>query len=255
VANFILLILTYGITGLIAFTILKWLQIPAGNIGDWLVGGAIFAWLLTIVIIPWNIHFSAREVLAEAETSKERGIPIDGRKYSYIKLLAKRSLIIAIALHLISTGVLYYLAANGITTIGYVGAIAALLLTILRPIVRSYLFWVSRIESIKQEFINPREDIVELRQRLSNLEQNMQQVQQSLNPENQLSWAFKQGEYIDELRSQTNRLMAVLEELRATNTLEHERLTRESKQLVAQITTDGQFLDHVREIIRFFKSA
>ena len=27
------------------------------------------------------------------------------------------------------------------------------------------------------------------------------------------------------------------------------------EQAIAQLTTDGQFIDHVREIIRFFKSA
>jgi hypothetical protein len=32
-------------------------------------------------------------------------------------------------------------------------------------------------------------------------------------------------------------------------------LSREARQAIAQLTTDGQFLDHVREIIRFFKTA
>jgi len=31
--------------------------------------------------------------------------------------------------------------------------------------------------------------------------------------------------------------------------------TRKSQQAIAQLSTDGQFLDNVREIIRFFKSA
>ncbi|WP_158054511.1 hypothetical protein [Scytonema sp. HK-05] len=42
---------------------------------------------------------------------------------------------------------------------------------------------------------------------------------------------------------------------RATNLTEHERLAREARGAIAQLSTDGQFLDHVREIIRFFKTA
>jgi hypothetical protein len=48
--------------------------------------------------------------------------------------------------------------------------------------------------------------------------------------------------------------MAMIEELRATNQIEHEGLGREARNAIAQLSVDGQFLEHVREIIRFFKS-
>jgi hypothetical protein len=32
-------------------------------------------------------------------------------------------------------------------------------------------------------------------------------------------------------------------------------MSREARAAVAQLSTDGQFLEHVREILRFFKSA
>ncbi|MEL7246054.1 MAG: hypothetical protein AAGM40_27530, partial [Cyanobacteria bacterium J06573_2] len=56
-------------------------------------------------------------------------------------------------------------------------------------------------------------------------------------------------------RKELATIAATIEELKATNKLEHERLSRESKQAIAQLSTDGQFLEHVREIIRFFKAA
>jgi hypothetical protein len=43
--------------------------------------------------------------------------------------------------------------------------------------------------------------------------------------------------------------------LRATNERDHDRLSRESRQAIAQLSTDSQVLEHVREIIRFFKGA
>ncbi|CDN12950.1 hypothetical protein RintRC_3814 [Richelia intracellularis] len=51
------------------------------------------------------------------------------------------------------------------------------------------------------------------------------------------------------------RIGANLEELRATNQKQHEGLSRESREAIAQLSIDGQFLDHVREIIRFLKTA
>ena len=46
-----------------------------------------------------------------------------------------------------------------------------------------------------------------------------------------------------------------LNELHTTNQAEHAHLSREAEHAIAQITADGQFLDHVREIIRFVKNA
>src|SRR6476646_10029188 len=95
---------------LAAFGLLQWLHIPAGNFLDWVIGGASFWWLLVIVTVPWNVHFQAKEVLAEAAQSRERDIPVDERQVKYVQNLAKRSLWVALGLHLFSTIGLYTLA-------------------------------------------------------------------------------------------------------------------------------------------------
>jgi hypothetical protein len=243
-AGYVSIVTGFGIVGIVAFALLQWLHVPAGSISDWLIGISMFAWLIAIATLPWNIHFNAREVLAESKISKERGISVDERNLAYVKVLAQRSLWIAISLHLISAGVFYYLAAYGYTSLGYIGAIAALLLSVLRPIVRAYLFWLSRLQSIRQSVFAPREDIVTLRQSVNQLDSKLQQMQGILDLENPTSWAYKQQLQTVDLRSQVNRLSAMLEELRATNNVEHERIIRESKQLVAQLTTDGQSRSH-----------
>ena len=48
---------------------------------------------------------------------------------------------------------------------------------------------------------------------------------------------------------------AVLEEYQAKNTVAHEQLSREAKNAIASLSEDSQFLGHVREIIRFVKTA
>ncbi|MFN6498294.1 MAG: hypothetical protein RMX65_015000 [Nostoc sp. DedQUE01] len=240
---------------LVAFGLLQWLHIPAGSFLDWVIGGASFWWLLVIVTVPWNVHFQAKEVLAEAAQSTEKGIPVDEKQVKYVTVLAKRSLWVAIALHLFSAVGLYTLAVTGISTVGYVSSGAALLLTILRPAIRAYEYLYARLTMIRQEWKYPREDIVELRDRFSNLEQKVQSLEEQLNPEQSYSLPATQQRFAEETRRDLARIAANLEELRAINHTEHERLGREARNAIAQLSTDGQFLDHVREIIRFFKSA
>ncbi|MEL6459627.1 MAG: hypothetical protein AAFY21_14070 [Cyanobacteria bacterium J06641_2] len=243
------------VTTLLAFSVLQWFHIPAGNFLDWVIGGASFWWLLVIVTVPWNIHFKAKETLFDAEQSIEKEIPVDEKQLKYVKLLVKRSLIIAISLHILSTIGLYTLAATGISAVGYISSGAALLLTGLRPAISAYEYLYKRLTNIGRELKYPREDIVELRNRFSAVEEKVFIIEAQLNPENPDSLAAKQNVHSQQTRKELATIAATIEELKATNKLEHERLSRESKQAIAQLSTDGQFLEHVREIIRFFKAA
>ncbi|BAZ18911.1 hypothetical protein NIES4071_107960 (plasmid) [Calothrix sp. NIES-4071] len=137
---------------LLAFGILQWFNIPTGNFLDWVIGGASFWWLLVIVTVPWNVHFQAKQVLAEAEQSQEKGIPVDEKQLAYVKILAKRSFVVALVLHLVSTLSLYILAAVGISAVGYIGSGAALLLTGLRPAISAYEYLSTRLLAIRQQW-------------------------------------------------------------------------------------------------------
>ncbi len=240
---------------LLTFIILQGLQLPVGRFIDWVIGIATFWWLLIIVTFPWNIHFQAREVVFEATISMEKNIPIKPKNLDYAKKWVKWSLIIAIALHLISAIGLYALAVSGISSIGYLGSGAALLLTVLRPVMRAYKYIAARLAAIQREFLYPREDIVKLRQDVKDISKKVKALQTQLNTENEQSWATKQEARLAGMGQEINRVWVALNEQRTTNQSDHARLSREAEHAIAQISADGQFLDHVREIIRFVKSA
>ena len=240
---------------LLGFGGLQWFQIPAGSFLDWVIGGASFWWLLVIVTVPWDVHFQAKEVLAEAAQSTEKQIPVDEKQVNYVTVLAKRSLWVAIGLHLFSAVGLYTLAATGISAVGYISSGAALLLTVLRPAIRAYEYLYARLRMIRQEFQYPREDVMELRVRFYRLDETVKRLEQQLNPQLDNSLPATQKRFAEQTRTDVASLNASLAELRATNQVEHDRLAREARSAIAQLSTDGQFLDHVREIIRFFKSA
>jgi len=42
------------------------------------IGAVSLAWLVAVVVLPWNLHFRARHVLAEMKVSEQRGIRFEG---------------------------------------------------------------------------------------------------------------------------------------------------------------------------------
>lgn len=239
----------------LAFGLLKFFQIAAGTFLDWLLGLAILEWLLVIVTVPWNIYFAARQTTATAIDSQDKGIKVEQRQLNYAQTISKRSLIAAIFLHLLSAAGLYWIAQAGITAIGYWGAAAALLLTALRPAISSYEYLAERLRSIQQDFKYPREDALELRDRLSGVEVEVKSLLRKLDENSENSWLSKQNQRWHIHQTEIANTNARLQELQATNKVEHEQLSREAQQAISQLTVDGQFLDNVREIIRFFKTA
>ncbi|MFK8183973.1 MAG: hypothetical protein AB8B99_11410 [Phormidesmis sp.] len=244
-----------GLFLLLLFSVLRWFQVPVGSVLDWVIGGASFWWLAIIVTFPWDIHFQAKDVLAEMANSKEKDIEVTAERQSYVQKMAKRSLLIAIALHIFSAMGLYVLAAVGISQLGYLSSGAALLLTGLRPAIEAYRYWVSRLTSIRQEITYPREDIVTVRHRLSELERQLKTIEHQLDPTKEDSWTAQSQTFSQNTRRQLAEQLSAIEHLRAENKREHDRLSREAQQAISQLSTDGQFLDHAREIIRFFKTA
>ena len=244
-----------GILILLLFGILEWLHVPAGNLIDWLIVIASFWWLVVIVTIPWNVYFEAKQVITEAEISREKGITVDNKQIDYVTSVSRWSIIIAIALHIISAIGLYVLAATGISGIGYISSAAALLLTGLRPAVSAYQYVAARISSIRRQINYPREDVIELRNRFIILEDTVKKLSTQLDPKNDRSLINIQQREWQQICEDMAKLRSVLEQLKADNKLEHQRLSEAARNAISQLTEDSQFLGNVREIIRFIKNA
>ncbi|MEC4804876.1 MAG: hypothetical protein SAJ12_19855 [Jaaginema sp. PMC 1079.18] len=244
-----------GILTLLFFGLLQWLHIPSGNIVDWLIGVASFWWLLTIVTVPWNVYFEAKAAIADAEQSLEKGIVVADKAVRYAQKVARWSLLLAIALHTLSAIGLYGLAIAGISQVGYVSSAATLLLTFLRPVFRAYQYLAARLTAIRREIKYPREDVIELRHRVQMISATLQQIEEKLDPHEPHSWVATITQENANLRQSLANLQAQIEQDRAQNNLDHQKIAREAKQSISQLTEDSQFLGHVREIIRFFKTA
>ena len=240
---------------LVGFGVLTYLKVPVGDFGDWLEGLAAFFWLVTIITVPWNIHFKAKAVLADALTTSERGLTLNERQVAYVRRLARVSLWLAIGLHLGSAGVLFWLAKIGVCRIGYVASALALLLTGLRPAASAYHYISLRLHAIGEGWKYPREDVVELRGRVDAMEAGFKRMDLEFNADRPESLLSQERAHAALAQKGMATLEAELAALRATNEVAHERLSQEARSAISQLSTDGQFLEHVREILRFFKSA
>jgi hypothetical protein len=239
----------------IAYAVMKSLNVPVGAFGDWVFGLVSLLWLIAVVTVPWNIFFRARAVLADAGPSRERGLPVDERQVVYVGTIARRALGIALALHLISAIAAFLLAWFGVSPVGYIASVLALLLTALRPAASAYEYIAARLRSIGEQWKYPHEDVLELRGRVTESESAVAEIRRELDTTRPESLAARLISQADQVRQDLAQLTADLAELRATNENEHERLSQEARSAIAQLSTDSQFLEHVREILRFFKSA
>jgi len=235
-----------AILAAVLFGLLRWVGIEAGSFLDWAIGVAVFEWLLVITTVPWNIHFTAKEALDEVERSRTQGITVNEEDAAYARRMAGRFFWVAVGLHIVSAAGLYALAFFGVSAIGYFGSAAALLLTFLRPVLRAAQYVFARLRAVRDTALHPREDVNELRSRVTTLEFQSETLRKNLE---------EQGEKLEELAGQNARLAAQLREQTAENLQAHERLSREARSAIAQLNTDSQVLDHVRELVRFFKSA
>jgi hypothetical protein len=253
--NFIPSLFSITALVLITFGVLRYMEIPAGTIIDWVIGIAIFWWLMIVVTLPWNMHFAAKEVIIQARQSKEKDIKVNEQDIAYAKKLSKRFFWVAIMLHLVSALGLYLLSYFEITSLGYISSLAALLLTLLRPAIRMYEYVAARLSSITREIKYPRDDLAELYAKFYEWESKLQTLEFQLNPEERDSLVATQNRLLNSLENDIRELRSNLEKLRVRNDSEHEQLARKSENVIAKLSEDAQFLGQVREIIRFFKQA
>jgi hypothetical protein len=240
---------------LITFGVLQWMQIPKGTLIDWIIGIAAFWWLLIIVTLPWNMHFQAKEVLDDVKISQEKNLKVNVTDIDYVKKIANRYLVIALALHIISAITLYILAYLEISPIGYWGAGLALLLMGLRPAIRMQAYIIQKLYSIKQEVYYPREDAYELRNLANELKMRLENVEYQLDGSNKDSFSTLTSKDIELLKEGLKKLRTQTESLDVKNQAEHERLSRKSEDALAKLGEDAQFLGQVRDLIRFIKTA
>lgn len=253
--GFVAMLFFLAIGALVLFFGLHWLHVPVGSLIDWLVGVGILWWLGVVTTLPWNAHFAALGVVEEAQASREKGIAVNEEHVAFARRMATRFRTLAVGLHLLTAAVLFVLAYFQVVAVGYPAAIAALALTFARPAARAYEHLAERLRLMKHQVHYPREDVVELRDRVQELENHLNIISTALDTEETDSWAHQLAQNQAASARHFDRLDSLVEELTRQNAREHEALARQTAQEIAKLSEDARFLNQVRELIRFVKTA
>ena len=127
-----------------------------------IVGVGCLAWLVVIVVLPWNLFFQARHLLNEIARSRERGVTVALAQEEKARAVAGRMLRISIGLHVGSAVVVGAGSFVYGERVGYIFAGLFLLSTLFRPAVEYHRYLRRLLSDALVEIKYPRDDVVQL---------------------------------------------------------------------------------------------
>lgn len=240
---------------LITYGIVRWVGIDPGEIQVWAVWLGVLWWMVIMVTLPWDLYFKAKELLVDARRSTQQGVAIKIADISYVQRWARIALIGALTLHVCTAAMFAGLAALRVMDHGYITAAAALLLMAFRPAGRAYEYLANRLQNIGQQIQYPKDHVVALKEDLAELQSTVAQQGKVLSLEDESGWAHDVESRLTKLEDGLEKMRQGLVDLRAENEDAHRKLARDAEAAAAQIAVDGKVLNHVRELVRFFKDA
>lgn len=163
-----------------ALGVALWNDVPPETILTWGTGAAALLWLIVLVTLPWNLHFRAREVLAELQRSREAGIRVTDAQLAFAARVRRWTLAVSLGVHLLSAGVALALAVWAAAPLGYPFAGFYLLSCLVRPATAAIQQVRRRLEAIAEDTRFPREDVLKLRGQVEDHEQAVKRLDEAL---------------------------------------------------------------------------
>ncbi|WP_143141395.1 hypothetical protein [Nannocystis exedens] len=171
-----LLVLAY----LAALGVAVWSDVSPGTLLTWGAGGAALIWLVVLVTLPWNLHFRAREVLAEMRRSREAGIRVTDEQLAFAERVKRWTLFTSLTIHFVSAGVALAVALLTRSDLGYPFAGFYLLSCLVRPAAASMQQLRRRLEALAEDTRFPRDDVMKLRGQVGRHEAVVERLEEAL---------------------------------------------------------------------------
>ena len=251
--------LSFGLIGLALYYLAIWAGLEVGSFSTWLSSLMMLAWLLSIVTVPWDLYFEARETYETGKISNDKGISISEQDLKFVGQVAQRALFAALSLHLLSALGFFALEHYQKTEWGNYAGLAALLLVLLRPSIRAYEYLSERMRKIRREFTHPRNDVLNLEAEIQSLEQRLIHIENLLDPDNINSWLHQQNQQNEQNQEQFRQIQQELKYLKQSLKNQNDDQNKALEQALSNIHREGKFVDqflaNLTEIIRFVKKA
>ncbi|MFI6483830.1 hypothetical protein ACIBH1_38305 [Nonomuraea sp. NPDC050663] len=164
------------VVALFAIWLLIFLDVPLSTLLSLALGFVSLAWLVGLLIIPWNLYFGALRAVGSMEESRRRGIEIDAHHEEEARRIARRMLRLAIGGHLLSAVVVGVISYFSGSQVGYYFAGFYLLSTLFRPAVAYFGHLRRRITSLSTSATHPRDDVLTMRESVQRHEQELKRM-------------------------------------------------------------------------------
>jgi len=226
-------------------------SIAAGHMLDWVMGGLCLFWLILLLKAPWDLFFQALAVDFEMQRSRERDINIAPGRENYVRTVRNRLLSAAVGGHVLSALVVAVVTWFSGGVVGYYFAGFYLISTLFRPAIAGYAYLSERLRTIGKEVRYPREDVVELREKLEWMESALRRA---LPPE---STAIELYQSLGDLPSRVEKLDRVVAEEQAVRGAEVRELRqavhgvgREFEAAISRLTDNQEIISGIQAFVR-----
>jgi hypothetical protein len=206
--------------------------------------------LITVVRLPWDLTFQARNALAQMEALRTRGLVVDETEISFARKSATRALVLALALHLVGAGLAF--AARSIlgAELGMVIAVAFLGSMALRPIHAFYLHTRQRLMRAQRDAAVPAPDAHTLAHADAELRAELEMMSQALETHREVTQgqlALIEERTVAEANAWRNTSASTDEKL--------ERVLREFERTIDRTQQNGEVLAGIRAFVQLIREA
>ena len=228
-----LLILAY----LAVLGVALWTGVPPQTLLTWGAGGAAMLWLILLLTLPWNLHFRAREVLAEMRRSREAGIRVTDEQIAFTEKVKRWTLITSLGIHALSAGVALAIATWADAPLGYPFAGFYLLSCVVRPATASIQQMRRRLEAMAEDTRYPRDDVLKLR---AQVEAHEEAVKRHIDE-------------LEALRARDEALTAAVERQRLDLEQRLSALARKFEESLDRLTDNRELISGIKAFLRMIR--
>jgi hypothetical protein len=204
------------------------------NTLDWVMGTLCLVWLVIVLKVPWDLYFQAQSVHFEIRRSHERNVPVIAGRQEYIVQLRHKLGWLAVGSHLASALLIAVITRYTGGQVGYLFALFYLVSTAFRPAAAGYAYLSQKLRSIATEVRYPREDIVEVRDRLKIQEDKAESLDKCVD------------DLLDTLNQERNEREAETREIRQNINA----IGREFEMTVSRLTDNQEVIRGIQAFVR-----
>lgn len=144
------------------------------------MGSVCLAWLGVILVLPWNLYFRARHLLAEMDRAGRRSVPVDEEARTESRRVASAMLRVSLGLHLASAALVALGSWLFGQSLGYAFAGLFLLSTLFRPAIEYHRYLQQKLSGFLKEVNYPRDDVLTLVDDVSRLVSSSESQRQAI---------------------------------------------------------------------------